>query len=231
MQQMQQQQAQQATAAESKLLDEYANRIDAELAAAEKNYKEAFDSGDSELIVKANKELAGLAAEKENIRYRRPAPVQQQFQQQQQPQMPQQFQQPQMSQQFQQPVAPAQPDERAIEWAEQNKWFGEDRAMTDAALGHHRYLVADKGVRPNSVEYYDELDNYMQTNFPQKFDNQSNNGDTQDNGVVQTVTPTGRGGSSGSKTRRKVKLSPGQVAMAKRLGVPLQEYAKYAQER
>ena len=123
----------------------------------------------------------------------------------------------------QQPQRPA-PSPRAEEWAEQNSWFGQDRVMTYAAWGIHQTLVEQEGVDPNSDEYYTELDKRVKNTFPDKFRDQS-----RQQRSAPAVAPASR--SSGiNSARRTVRLSPSQVAIAKKLGVPLEEYAKYVKE-
>lgn len=127
---------------------------------------------------------------------------------------------------YQQQVQPQQPayDPKAEAWAEENEWYGRDVAMTHAAQGIHKQLVLVERFDPNSDEYYDELNKRIKDSFPNKFA-QPNRA----NRSVQTVAPATR--SSGINTaRRTVKLSPSQVAIAKKLGVPLEEYAKYVKE-
>lgn len=140
--------------------------------------------------------------------------------------------QAQTQQSYQQQQAPvarrAEPDPKAEDWAERNEWFGKDVPMTHAAQGIHIQLVRDEKFDPTSDEYYDELDRRMRTSFPHKFAGSAPTSNSA-NRPVQTVAPASR--SSGvNKARRSVKLSPSQVAIAKRLGVPLEEYAKYVKE-
>ncbi len=133
-------------------------------------------------------------------------------------------------QSVQQPVQQArQVDPRAEDWAERNSWYGKDNVMTHAAWGIHRQLIQVEGVDPNSDEYYDELDKRIRQAFPQKF---GNGGGTLNGGgrTVQTVAPASRASGINSTARRTVKLTPSQVAIAKKLGVPLEEYAKYVKE-
>jgi len=134
----------------------------------------------------------------------------------------------------QQPVAPprrAEPDPQAEEWAERNQWFGRDVAMTHAAQGIHIQLVKNEKFDPNSNEYYDELDRRIQESFPHKFSDNANR-NSRANRPVQTVAPATRssGVNNSSSARRTVRLNPSQVAIAKKLGVPLEEYAKYVKE-
>jgi len=122
----------------------------------------------------------------------------------------------------------AEPDPKAEDWADRNDWFGKDVPMTHAAQGIHIQLVRDEKFDPTSDEYYDELDRRMTASFPHKFSGGASSRNSA-NRPVQTVAPASR--SSGvNRARRTVKLSPSQVAIAKRLGVPLEEYAKYVKE-
>ena len=136
--------------------------------------------------------------------------------------------QQQSYQQAQPAPAPVQqrpaPNPQAEEWAERNSWFGQDRVMTYAAWGIHQTLVEQEGVDPNSDEYYTELDRRVRSTFPDKFKEQS-----RQQRSAPAVAPAAR--SSGiNSARRTVRLSPSQVAIAKKLGVPLEEYAKYVKE-
>ena len=135
--------------------------------------------------------------------------------------------QQQSYQQSQPAAAPVQqrpqPNPRAEDWAEQNSWFGQDRVMTYAAWGIHQTLVEQEGVDPNSEEYYTELDKRVRSTFPDKFSQ------SRQQRSAPAVAPAAR--SSGiNSARRTVRLSPSQVAIAKKLGVPLEEYAKYVKE-
>ena len=190
------------------LFTEYTNRIDTQLEQAKAQYKAAFDSGDPDALAEANAHLARLSVEQENLRRVKT----QRERAAEQPVSQQQYQQPQ------QPQAPARPDPRAEEWAEKNSWFGEDEAMTYAAFGIHRNLVERERVDPSSDAYYTELDKRMREAFPHKFQ--------QSNRPVQTVASASRGNAK-QGGRNKVKLSPSEIAIANRLGVPLEEYAKY----
>ena len=117
--------------------------------------------------------------------------------------------------------APAPPDPKAQEWAARNKWFGDDVAMTSSAFAFHRQLVEEQGIDPATDKYYDVLDERIKDAFPHKFE--------QANKPVQAVA----GGSVGATTvnkSKKIKLTSSQVAIAKKLGVPLAEYAKHVQQ-
>jgi hypothetical protein len=132
--------------------------------------------------------------------------------------------QPQM-----QPQRPT-PDPRAEDWASRNEWFGQNRMMTYAAWGIHQDLIEREGVDPNSDEYYTELDRRIRDEFPKFFaDGNSSNQASRQQRVARAVAPASR--SSGiNSARRTVRLTPSQVAIAKKLGVPLEEYAKYVKE-
>jgi hypothetical protein len=127
----------------------------------------------------------------------------------------------------QQPVQqqPAQPDPKAEAWAGKNEWFGNDQTMTYAAFGIHRQLIEEEGFDPTSDEYYSELDKRVRTEFPHKFAEAK-----RDTGPRVASAGSTASKSSSSKGRRTVKLTPSQIAIAKRLNVPLEEYAKYVKE-
>ena len=115
---------------------------------------------------------------------------------------------------------PINPDPRAEAWASKNSWFGTDRAMTYTAFEIHKDLTEKEGYDPSSDEYYEEVDKRIRVDFPHKF---GKNGDKQSTAPVQTVASASRSVKPGRKT---VKLTSSQVAIAKKLGVPLEEYAK-----
>jgi hypothetical protein len=124
-----------------------------------------------------------------------------------------------------QPPNPAPPpaDPKATAWAEKNEWFGQDEAMTYTAFAVHRRLVEEEGYDPRSDEYYGEVDRRMREQFPNKFATEKPK-----KRVDQTVAPAVK--SVTSKGKRTVRLTPSQVAIANKLGVPLEEYAKYVKE-
>ena len=193
---------------------EYGNRVKAETEDAKKKLKEAMDAGDIDAQVAANQDLARLAIEAERHKAteaKRARPQMAEGGQQVQRQQPQYAPPPRQ--------APPPPDPKAEDWAEKNEWFGKDEPMTLTSFSIHRKLV-EKGFDPSSDEYYNELDKQLKDNFPHKF-NQSST-------PTQTVASVNRGG----PVRRKgtVRLTPSQVAISKKLGVPLSEYAKYVKE-
>jgi len=115
------------------------------------------------------------------------------------------------------------PDPKAESWASRNTWFGRDTAMTYTAFDIHKKLTEEEGYDPQSDEYYSEIDKRIRLEFPHKFDtNRSNLGEGSTK-PVQTVASAKRSTNTGRKT---VRLTPSQVAIAKKLGVPLEEYAK-----
>ena len=118
------------------------------------------------------------------------------------------------------PAAQGTPDPKAEDWASKNAWFGQDTAMTYTAFDLHKKLTEDEGYDPSSDEYYTEIDKRIRLEFPHKFDRKD---PTETTKPVQTVASAKRTTKTG---RRTVKLTPSQVAIAKKLGVPLEEYAK-----
>ena len=191
-------------------LGEAKNRIETQAVALKQIVRKAREEGDYDTEMEAQERLTEILFEQRNLQEtvsRRAQPAEQQYQQ------PQQQAQ-------QRPVY----DPKAEAWAEENEWYGADVAMTHAAQGIHKQLVLVERFDPNSDEYYDELNKRVKEAFPNKF--QQNN---RTNRPVQTVAPASR--SSGvNNARRTVKLSASQVAIAKKLGVPLDEYAKYVKE-
>jgi hypothetical protein len=120
-------------------------------------------------------------------------------------------------------VSEGTPDPKAESWAQRNSWFGQDSAMTYTAFDLHKKLTEQEGYDPSSNEYYSEIDKRIRLEFPHKFDtNRSNLGEGSTK-PVQTVASAKRSTNTG---RKIVRLTPSQVAIAKKLGVPLEEYAK-----
>jgi len=208
---------------DSGYVNEFASRVEAQTAEAKKQLKEAMDLGDFDKQVEAQQKMARLAVEadrakkSQNQRERLKKEMEARGIDPNQPQMPQQ-QQPYP--QPQQPPPP--PDPKAEAWADKNKWFGEDEPMTLTSFSIHRKLV-EEGFDPSSEMYYNEIDKRMKETFPHRFDNE-----TKSSPPTQAVASANRGG----PIRRKgtVRLTPSQVAISKKLGVPLSEYAKYVKE-
>ena len=197
---------------------EYSQRVDSELQAAEASLRQAMNSGDTDATIEAQKKLSELSVAKERVRLAKA-------------QQPEEEKGEEVAQQTQQPapVQPQQPqqqpDPKAEDWAKNNEWFGQDEAMTYAAFGIHKKLIEEEGFDPRTDEYYTELDKRMETEFPHKLGT-NGNGSRRPAQNVASVTRTAKG----TGRKRRVKLSSSQVAMANKLGVPLEEYAKYVKE-
>ena len=191
-----------------------ANRITAETEAAKNVLRKANEEADTEAQVNAQQKLAALAVEAQRVQ----ALNQERNVRQGQVQAPQQFTQETVPQP-QQETYPD-PDPKAQDWAEENPWFGNDRAMTMTSFVIHQDLL-NEGFDATSNEYYDEVNKRIRTEFPHKFE-----GKTQANRPAQAVASAKRSAKSGRKT---VRLTPSQVTIAKKLGVPLEEYAKYVE--
>ena len=201
-------------------LSEYGGRITAEQTQAEGELKRAVETGDSQATVDAQRKLTQLAVAAD--RYEQAKQQREQQQTTYEAQLAA-YEAQKLQLQQQPPVATPQPaDPKAEKWANKNSWFGEDYTMTFAAFGIHKKLVEEEGFDPQTNDYYDELDKRIKTEFAHKFKD-----DTSSKKTAQTVASVSRGNRSG---RRKVKLTPSQVTIAKKLGVPLEEYAKYVKE-
>jgi hypothetical protein len=196
---------------------EYGDRIATQSDSLSRDLETAIATNDTSAQVALNKKLYQLAIEEERVR----SAKQQQAQQQQAQQQQYQYQQYQQQRARQQPV-PVRADPKALTWAQRNSWFGEDDAMTFAAFGIHKTLVEEEGFDTESPEYYDEIDNRIKIAFPHRFNGSQSS--TEVRRPQQAVASATRSGSSGRKT---VRLSPSEVAIAKKLGVPLEQYAKY----
>ena len=182
--------------------------------AAQKELAAAIESGNAESQVEANKRIASLAFENAKLQQAKENA----------PEVEEPRQRPQLSdEQYLPRRTPNElpdPDPRAEDWAARNRWFGQDRAMTFTAFEIHKDLVEKEGFDPKSNEYYKEVDRRIKLDFPHKFDK---GGSVNTSAPVQTVASANRSVKPGRKT---VRLTPSQVAIAKKLGVPLEEYAK-----
>ena len=203
------------SALDSNYVTEYSNRVSTQMEQTEKELARAMELGDTAAVVEANKKMIALSAENERANQAKLAQERQQQQVQQQQAAPQQMQ-----------AAPQQqikrPDPKAQDWASRNEWFGQDEAKTFAAFGIHKKLVEDEGFDPTSDEYYTELDRRISDTFGGEAKSASKR-------PAQTVAGVSRS-NSGRSSGKKVRLTPSQVAIAKKLGVPLEEYAKYVKE-
>jgi len=209
---------QKAQALDTGYITEFGDRVDAQITQAKKELKDAMDLGDVEKQVDIQAKLGRLAIEEERAashkaqRERLRQEMEARGVNPNQPRMPQQ--------QPRQPAPPARPDPKAEEWADKNTWFGEDEPMTLTSFSIHRKLV-EEGFDPKSDSYYNEIDNRMRETFPHKFGQQVS--------PTQAVNSGNRMAAPG-KRKGTVRLTPSQVAIAKKLGVPLSEYAKYVKE-
>jgi chromosome segregation ATPase len=198
-------------------VNEFTGRVKSQLESAKIQLKDAVAKGDVEAQVAANQALAKLAIEEERIK----ATEEQRKKYEESLKSTGQI----GDQPVQNTVQPPKPDPKAEQWAQKNEWFGKDEAMTYASFGIHKKLVEEEGFNPTSDDYYEEIDKRIRNEFPHKF---NDGGDVQgSNKPVQTVASATRTTRSGRNT---VRLTPSQVAIAKKLGVPLEEYAKYVKE-
>jgi hypothetical protein len=202
-------------ALDQKNLKEFDARVDAQREQVKVSLKQAIEANDSQKIMEANDALTKLAVEKEKAR----------LEMENREQLQQQQKQNVEAKPKETPSEPPQITPRAKEWAEKNKWFGEDKIMTDAAVSIHQQVVQE-GIEVDSDEYYNEVNSRIGKYFPDAFENTTKEEVKEQPKPVQTVASAGRK----QHGRRTVKLTKSQVAIAKRLGVPLEEYAKYVKE-
>ena len=197
---------------DSDYIKKFESTINSGMEAAQKELAAAIESGDAQAQVLANKRIATLAFE--NAKLEQIKQGQEEIVEEDKPIKPSQVQNvPNVSQQTDNP------DPRAEAWASKNPWFGTDRAMTYTAFEIHKDLTEKEGYDPSSDEYYAEVDKRIRVDFPHKFGNT----DKTTTAPVQTVASASRSVKPGRKT---VRLTSSQVAIAKKLGVPLEEYAK-----
>jgi hypothetical protein len=186
-----------------------AQTVDSQLKSARKELADAHEAGNTEGVVAAQEKLAQATLRVDKLKQIK-VPLQRQ-----QTQVQEQVRDNQMS-------APApRVDERAQKWAEDNSWFGTDDEMTSFALGFHNKITSD-GVDPTSDEYYEKVNSRMREVFPERFEDISTKDEERGKKPsAEVVAPTTR-----SNAPKKVKLTKTQVALAKKLGVPISEYAK-----
>ena len=198
---------------DSDYIKKFETTISSGLEAAQKELAAAIESGDASAQVNANKRIATLAFENAKLEAAKEGR-----------EVPKQDEKPvNLSQSsVNQPAMdePINPDPRAEQWASKNSWFGRDRAMTYTAFEIHKDLTEREGYDPNSDEYYAEVDKRIRVDFPHKFGKTDTK---QTTAPVQTVASASRSVKPG---RKQVRLTSSQVAIAKKLGVPLEEYAK-----
>ena len=195
-------------------LQQAKGRVGSQSLALKQIIKKARDEGDLDTETEAQERLTSLLIEQQRIQDEE---QHRQWEAQQVAAQPQPQPQPQPQQR--------RVDPRAEQWASENPWYGRDTAMTHAAWGIHRQLIQTEGFDAETDEYYDELNRRIRDTFPHKF--QETNRPARN---VQTVAPASRSSGVNQTARRTVRLTASQVAIAKKLGVPLEEYAKYVKE-
>ena len=212
-------QTQRANQLDSGYVAEFGDRVAAQITETKNELKQAMDLGDVDKQVEAQAKLSRLSIEEERAashkaqRERLQQEMQARGVDPNQPQMPQQMPR--------QAPPPREPDPKAKDWAEKNTWFGSDEPMTLTSFSIHRKLM-EEGFDPQSDSYYSEVDKRMRDTFPHKFEQQVS--------PSQTVASANRGAAPAKARKGSVRLTPSQVAIAKKLGVPLSEYAKYVKE-
>ena len=190
---------------ESLIINQAKTRVDAQLAQAQAQYKAAYEAGDPDELLKAQSELTRLQNEDYRIsNYKAPKKEEPA------PEVPKPEAQPEA----------AKPPQRALDWADKNTWFMQDKRMTGFAYGVHEELLT-KGVEPNSEQYYNEIDAAMKEAFPNKFEVAAEESAPPQPQAGNVVAPPSRT----SKKPRKVKLTPTAAALAKRLGLTAEQYA------
>ena len=199
---------------------EFDSRVQSQSIAAKEAYRKAVEDNDVDAMYEAQQNISRIALEEARLN---------QIKQQREEQAKVQEANgatPAPAQPSATPPPPPKPDPKAEEWAQKNTWFGQDQTMTYEAFGLHKQLIEEEGFDATSDEYYTELDNRIRTEFPHKFQ------ETQKKSSGPRVASAGTTASKSSspKGRRTVKLTPSQIAIAKRLNVPLEEYAKYVKE-
>jgi hypothetical protein len=189
---------------------EFDTRVQSQAIAAKEAYKKALEEGNADAMYESQQNISRIALEESKLAQLKAA----------REEKAQQVEQPKAQQ------SKPKPDPKAEDWASKNTWFGQDQTMTYAAFGLHKQLIEDEGFDPNSNEYYTELDTRIRTEFPHKFkeaQRKSNSPRVASAGTTASKSSTPKG-------RRTVKLTASQIAIAKRLNVPLEEYAKYVKE-
>lgn len=186
---------------EKEYVDAVKTTTSLQLEMAKKAYKDAYDMGDTDKLLEAQEEMTRVAMQMDKIKNFKLPPLQEEnFQVQ--------------REQYQQPV---QPDDKVMEWQERNSWFGQDEEMTASALGLHEKLK-NGGVVVGSDEYYARLDETMRRRFPENFEEEAKEDVPRRNTVVAPATRT--------TAPKKVRLSPSQIAIAKKFNITPEQYAR-----
>ena len=189
---------------------EFDTRVQSQAIAAKEAYKKALEEGNADAMYESQQNISRIALEESKLAQLKAA----------REEKAQQVEQPKAQQ------SKPKPDPKAEDWASKNTWFGQDQTMTYAAFGLHKQLIEDEGFDATSDEYYTELDNRIRSEFPHKF----KEAPKKSNSPRVASAGTTASKSSSPKGRRTVKLTASQIAIAKRLNVPLEEYAKYVKE-
>ena len=209
---------------------QYGGKIESQLAEAKRAYKMAYEEGNTDAMADASALIAKLSVEEENVKKKKAEITQEK-----------EANVEVKPKTVEEEIAQTQPqqqyyDEKALLWASKNKWFGKNKAMTLTIYDIHRTMTEEEGYDATSDEYYEEVDRRIREEFPQRFTAEgeyqepepkkgSASGTTRKN--VQTVAPANRNVKNGRNT---IRLTKSQVAIAKKLGLPLEEYAKHVKE-
>ena len=191
------------------LLEQAKRTAAGEMLLAKRSYKQAYEAGDADKLLEAQEKMTAANLKADKLENFAPSSLQTQDNE---VQIPQQnvTKQPEI-------------DERAANWAKENSWFGSDKEMTGYAMGLHDKLVTEEGVDPSSDEYYETINSRMQKLFPDNFEGEAE--ETESKRRSNVVAPATR-----STAPKKVRLTQTQVAIAKKLGVPLELYAQKVAE-
>jgi len=195
------------------LQEQYGGKITSQLSEAKRAYKLAYEEGDADQMAEAQSVIAKLSVEEENVKKEKARLATKKEEVKTVEEQP-----------LQQNKPAQEPDPKAVEWASKNEWFGKNDAMTFTVYSIHRKLTEEEGFDPTSDDYYAEVDKRIRDEFPHKFED-NRTGTTRKN--VQTVAPANINVKNGRNT---IRLTKSQVAIAKKLGVPLEEYAKHVKE-
>ena len=200
-------QLQQQLSQGSEVYIEQAKKVaEKDLEEAKRSYKQAFEDGDTDGVVAAQEQITRAVGRLDRTTQLRPLQVQEKELQ---------------TRQASPPV-----DQRAEQWRSDNEWFGKNRSMTAFALGLHSELVEDKGVDPTSGKYYQVIDRTMREKFPEHFGSDEEPAYEEESPRRATKPSTVVAPASRSTPPNRIRLKASEAAIARRLGVPLEEYAK-----
>lgn len=192
---------------EKSILISVTKAVELELEKAKEDYKKAYESGDTDRVIEAQQKLTEISMKQDKVRNFKPTPLQ--------------IEEP-VVQMRQQEVQAPRPDPTAVNWQQQNTWFGEDDEMTSLALGLHEKLKKE-GVVVSSPEYYKRIDNTMRQRFPERFetDQEETKSERSTARPSTVVAPATRSTSS-----KKIRLTTSQLSIAKKLGLTNEQYAQ-----